>query len=74
MKTNLFLGLILIITLTSCKTQIATNYKIETAERNYYTNAIKEENGYLKFSETLRNGKLTNDSILLKDARVTERN
>lgn len=40
----------------SCKTRLATNYKIVTAKRKYYTNKISYVNDSILFCETNRKG------------------
>lgn len=55
MKT--FLIIILAFLLMSCKPQIATNYKLVTKERNYYTNKLTFVNDSIMFYETNRKGK-----------------
>lgn len=41
----------------ACKTQITTNYKVVTKERNYYTDKITFINDSIMFYETNRKGK-----------------
>lgn len=40
----------------SCKTYIATNYKLVTRERSYYTDKITYINDSIMFFEKYRNG------------------
>lgn len=55
MKT--FLIIILAFVLMSCKPQIATNYKVVTRERNYYTDKLTYVNDSIMFFEKNRKGK-----------------
>ena len=46
-----------IASLTACSTNhFATNYKIQTEKRNYYTNAYEVKGNEIVFSEFCRNG------------------
>jgi hypothetical protein len=47
-------AILILILFTSCKTQIVTNYKITTNERNYYTNSFEVKNDSILFSEAGR--------------------
>jgi hypothetical protein len=49
-------AILLLILFVSCKTHIATNYKITQDKRNYYVNSFEVINDSLCFSELDRSG------------------